>query len=54
MRMKMRKLICGERKTQPAPYCLGKQSIAPCFPGWEIPETSLEEVGPSVPRWLGG
>lgn len=53
MRTKMRKLICGgwgvgrgERETEPVPRHLG-------FPGWEILETSLEEVGQAVPRLLG-
>lgn len=54
MRTKMTKLICGglrgggrgERETEPVPRHLG-------FPGWEILETSLEEVGQAVPRLLG-
>ena len=36
----------GERETEPVPRHLG-------FPEWEILETSLEEMGPVVPRLLG-
>lgn len=56
MRMKIRKLICEERETEPGaiPFWGGTGGWHSSSPEWEVPEHSLQEATLALPRWLLG